>query len=88
MSDRYYVVDTDTGYVVRDTERTLPLPFVWCSRSYAQMKCDMFNLCGHRAIAEYYYVSKIAGTRDIEPYRKAGKNPYEEWMKEHGDMFK
>lgn len=88
MTDRYYVVETDFGYVVCDANRALPLPFNFFSRHNAQRTCDKYNKMGHRAVAEDYYTYKVAGTRDIEPFRKPGKNPYEEWMKEHGDMFK
>lgn len=85
---RYYVSETELGYVVYDVTRILPLPFLWCSRQYAEIACDEFNNRGHRAVAEYYYTHKVAGTRDITLFKKQGKNPYEEWMKENGDMFK
>lgn len=88
MTERYYITETDLGYAICDTARVLPLPFKFCSRSYAQRLCEKYNRLGYRAIAEDYYTFKVARTRDLEPFRKSGKNPYEEWMKEHGDMFK
>lgn len=88
MADRYYISEVDTGFVVHDANRIMPLPFLWCSRQYAKQACDDFNRRGHRAVAEYYYTHKVAGTRDIEPFRKSGKNPYKEWMEKYGDMFK
>lgn len=85
---RYYVTVSDFGYVINDENRSLPLPFLFAGRDNAQRICDTFNQYGHREVAEYFYLAKVAGTRDITAYKKAGKNPYEEWMKEHGDMFK
>lgn len=88
MINRYYIATTDVGYVICDITRTLPLPFTFFTRNSAQRLCDKYNRLGHRAIAEDYYTYKVAGTRDLEKFRKSGKNPYEEWMKEHGEMFK
>lgn len=88
MLNRYYVSGTDTGYVIHDTNRILPLPFNFFSNQYAQEVCDRFNILGHREVAEYYYTHKVAGAHDLTLFRKSGKNPYEEWMKKHGDMFK
>lgn len=85
---RYFVNGTDMGYVIHDENRILPLPFLFCSENNAQRACDSFNQHGHREVAEYYYTHKVAGTRDIAAFTKSGKNPYREWMKEHGDMFK
>lgn len=85
---RYFVTEKDIGHVIHDETRILPLPFLFCSRSNAQRVCDSFNQFGHREVAEYYYAHKVAGTRDIEAFEKSSKNPYREWMKEHGDMFK
>lgn len=76
------------GYVVRDNTRILPLPFLWFSRQYAQEQCDRFNRFGHRAVADYYWTTKVAGTRRIDVCVEIEKNPYVEWMKKHGDMFK
>lgn len=88
MRDRYYVSENGVGYVVYDSTRILPLPFMWFSRQYAQAQCDRFNSFGYRAVAEYYYTTKVAGTKRIDICTTEGENPYLLWMKKHGDMFK
>lgn len=85
--DRYFVSEVNNGFIIRDLNRILPLPFLWISRQYAQEACNRFNILGHREVAKYYYVHKVAGERDLALFRKSGENPYEEWMKKHGDMF-
>lgn len=88
MENKYYVVKASAGYVVYEQGHIMPLPFNWISQSGAYEACAIFNEGGYRAVAEYYYVHKIAGTRDIGCMLKMGINPYEEWMRKNGDMFK
>lgn len=86
--DKYYVTKGNIGYVICEQSRSLPLPFMWSTSYAACIACEEFNKGGYRVVAEYYYVHKVAGTRDIKPILAAGKNPYEEWMAKNGDMFK
>ncbi len=66
----------------------MPLPFTWISRNDAYITCEIFNEGGYRALADYYYVHKVAGRRNISYMLEKGINPYEEWMNKNGDMFK
>ena len=88
MGEKYSVQQTDVGYIIYQQGRNLPLPFNWISKQYADEACYQFNKGGYRAVAEYYYVHKVAGTRDISRMIEKGINPYEEWMGKNGDMFK
>ena len=77
---RYFVDKGNIGYIIRDTQRTLPLPFNYFSRQYADEACMKFNECGYVAVAEYYYVHRVAGN---------GYNvTYKDWMDKNKDMFK
>lgn len=78
-NQRYFVDTTDTGYIIKDTERTLPLPFNFISKQYADEACAEFNRGGARKVAEYYYVHKIAGNGDNLSFDK--------FMEENGNMF-
>lgn len=88
MSEKYYVHETSSGFVVYQQGRNLPLPFLWSSRQYADEACEEFNKGGYKEVARYYYIAEVAGTRDISHMIKAGINPYREWMDKNGDMFK
>lgn len=77
---RYYVTEGKIGYIIRDSERTLPLPFNFIGRQFADLACKEFNDRGHTAVAEYYYVHRVAGN---------GYNvTYKDWMDKNKDMFK
>ena len=86
--EKYRVEKGEIGYIICEEGRSLPLPFTWISRQYADEACKEFNEGGHRAVANYYYVHEVAGTRDIKWMREAGISPYQEWMSKNGDMFK
>lgn len=88
MSETYYVSERSTGYVIYQQGQNFPLPFIWMSKQYADEAREEFNQGGYRAVARYYYIAKVAGTRDISRMIKVGINPYEEWMSKNGDMFK
>ena len=88
MVNQYYIAKTSAGYVVYEQGHMMSLPFNWISQSGAYEACAIFNEGGYRAVAEYYYVHKVAGTRDIRYMLEKGINPYDEWMSKNGDMFK
>ena len=77
---RYFVDHGNVGYIIRDTQKTLPLPFTFFSKHIANIVCERFNEYGHREVAEFYYMHKIAGN---------GYNiSYKDWIDKNGDMFK
>lgn len=59
--DRYYVDHSGAGYVIRDSNRIMSLPFNYFSKQYADKDCKEFNEKGPVAVVEQYYISKIAG---------------------------
>lgn len=77
---RYFVDKGNIGYIIRDTEKTLPLPFNFISKQYADEACAEFNEGGHVAVAEYYYVHRVAGNGYGVTYK--------DWMAKNKDMFK
>lgn len=88
MDNKYYVAKENAGYVIYEQSHAIQLPFNWISRNEACIACDIFNEGGYRAVAEYYYIHKVADTRDISYILEKGINPYDEWMNKNGDMFK
>lgn len=81
--ERYYVKQTETGFVICDINRTIPLPFHYTKRQSAEADAKEFNKYGTIAIARHYYNSKVAGNRCLPDYKYA----YEKWLVENYKNF-
>lgn len=79
-NNRFYVSKANIGYVIRDRERTLPLPFSYLGRKYTEDVCEKINKRGIEYIYELYYIHKVAG--------KGYGKKYTEWREENDGMFK
>lgn len=77
--ERYYVEKGNYGYVIRDSEKLLPLPFFYISIHNANRDCEKFNKFGTDAIMEEYYIHKIAG--------KGSGITYKKWKEENKHLF-
>lgn len=76
---RYYVRETDLGYVIQDVNKVVPLPFTFMSKNRAFFKCYEFNKNGPQSVREFYYIAHVAG--------KGISKSYKEWMEKNKEMF-
>ena len=76
---RYYVRETDLGYVIQDVNKLIPLPFTFMSKNRALFKCYEFNKNGPQSVREFYYIAHVAG--------KGISKSHKEWMEKNKEMF-
>ena len=76
---RYYVRETDLGYVIQYVNKVLPLSFTFMSKNRALFKCYEFNKNGPQSVREFYYIAHVAG--------KGISKSHKEWMEKNKEMF-
>ena len=80
--ERFFVIQTDTGYTIGCEGHTMPLPFKYISAQYAYSDVHDLNT-GKKTVAGMYYSSFVAGCRRLN--EKPLK--YSEWLEKNGKKF-